>query len=413
MDGRHRVLLVCTHVVQYSSAVFRLMARHPQLEIQVAYCSLQGHEPGLDPEFGREVAWDVPLLDGYPWVQLPNRSPHPGLGRFFGLINPGLWKLVREGEFDAVVLYTGYRYASFWIGLAAAKTRGKPVLFGTDASSLRPRAGGSWKVYAKQWLWPRLFRWADAVIVPSSGGVALMRSLGIPSDRVALTPFVVNNDWWKEQAAHLDRGAVRRGWSLPEDAPVVLFCAKLQPWKRPGDLLHAFVQADVSGSYLMYAGEGPLRNQLEAEARALGIADRIRMLGFVNQFQLPAIYRGASLMVLPSEYEPFGVVVNEAMLCGCPVAVSGRVGARSDLVRPGETGFVFPCGDVGALAAILREALSDPSRLAQMGNAARERMETWSPRENVEGHVQAVGRILGRRSPLSFEPAPSRMHRPG
>lgn len=413
MDGRYRVLLVCTHVVQYSSAVFRLMARHPQLEIHVAYCSLQGHEPGLDPEFGLEVAWDVPLLDGYPWAHLPNKSPRPGLGRFFGLVNPGLWKLVRQGGFDAVVFYTGYRYASFWIGLAAAKSRRKPVLFGTDANSLRPRSGGNWKIYAKRWFWPHLFRLADAVIVPSSSGVTLMRDLGIPSDRIALTPFVVDNDWWKEQAARLDRDALRRAWGLPRNAPVVLFCAKLQPWKRPGDLLHAFAQADVPGSYLIYAGEGPLRSQLEAEARALGIADRVRVQGFAKQLELPSLYCAASLMVLPSEYEPFGVVVNEAMLCGCPVAVSDRVGARYDLVRPGETGFIFPCGDVGALAAILREALLEPARLAQMGNAARERMETWSPRENVEGHVQAVSRILARRSPFGLEPALSGMRGPG
>ena len=394
MGGRYRVLLVCTHVVQYSSAVFRLMARHPQFEILVAYCSLQGYEPGLDPEFGMELAWDVPLLDGYPWVQLPNKSPRPGLGRFFGLINPGLWKLVRQGGFDAVVLYTGYRYASFWIGLAAAKTRGKPVVFGTDANSLRPRAGGNWKIYAKRWLWPRLFRLADAVIVPSSGGVALMRSLGIAPDRVALTPFVVNNDWWTEQADRADGVALRCDWGVPSSSLVVLFCAKLQPWKRPQDVLRAFAKAKVPDSFLVYAGEGSLRGQLEAEAQALGIADRVRMLGFVNQFQLPAIYRAANLFVLPSEYEPFGVVVNEAMLCGCPVAVSDHVGARYDLVRPCETGLVFPCGDVDALAVILRDVLADRARLKELSAAARRHMESWSPRENIEALLTAVEKAV-------------------
>src|SRR5579862_9657928 len=97
------------------------MAQHPQLEIQVAYCSLQGAESGIDPDFGIEVKWDVPLLEGYPWVQIPNRSPCPGLQRFFGLVNPGLWRLVSRGGFDVVVAYTGYAYFSFWIALAAAK----------------------------------------------------------------------------------------------------------------------------------------------------------------------------------------------------------------------------------------------------------------------------------------------------
>lgn len=79
------------------------MAQHPRLNILVAYCSLQGAKPGVDPEFGVEVVWDIPLLEGYPWVEVPNKSPRPGLGRFFGLINPGLWELVGKGSFDAVV----------------------------------------------------------------------------------------------------------------------------------------------------------------------------------------------------------------------------------------------------------------------------------------------------------------------
>src|SRR5690349_224567 len=110
---RYRVLFVATHPVQYQSPIFRRMAEHPRLHIQVAYCSLQGAEARIDPEFGVEVKWDVPLLEGYPWIEVPNCSWRPGLGRFFGLVNPALWKLVRDGDYDAVVAYTGYNYASF------------------------------------------------------------------------------------------------------------------------------------------------------------------------------------------------------------------------------------------------------------------------------------------------------------
>jgi glycosyltransferase involved in cell wall biosynthesis len=116
----------------------------------------------------------------------------------------------------------------------------------------------------------------------------------------------------------------------------------------------------------------------------------VRFLGFVNQSQLPSVYRAADLFVLPSLFEPFGLVVNEAMLCGLPVAVSDRVGAKYDLVRPDENGYVFPAGDVEALAAILRQILPDGEKRARMGGAARRRMETWSPREYTDSVVRAV-----------------------
>src|SRR5579863_4976746 len=151
-DRSYKLLLVSTHAVQYASPVFRLMAQHPRLQIEVAYCSLQGAEGGVDPEFGRQVKWDVPLLDGYPWKVVPNRSLRPGFGRFLGLLNIGLWRMVRKGRYDAVVLYTGYRYASFWIALAAAKLSGAAVLFGTDASSNHSREGGWWKRHFKSFV---------------------------------------------------------------------------------------------------------------------------------------------------------------------------------------------------------------------------------------------------------------------
>ena len=389
-----RVLLVATHPVQYASSVFRLTARHPRLDILVAYCSLQGAEAGLDAEFEREVKWDVPLLDGYPWVQVPNRSPRPGLHGFWGLLNAGLWKMVRDRRFDAVVLLTGYRNASFWIAATAAKLAGCPVLFSTDAHEIGARDRRSWKVLAKRIAWPLVFRMVDVVLACSSGCVELMRALRLPAERVALTPNVVDNEWWITRCAQVDHASVRSTWGIPLEALVVLFCAKLQPWKRPMDLLQALARADIPGTYLVFAGDGPLLPALEAEARRLGWADRVRFLGFANQSELPGIYRASNLLVLPSDYEPFGLVVNEAMLCGCPVLVSDRVGARFDLVREGETGAVFPAGDVRALERLLEELLADPARLRQMGQKARARMETWSQRENLQGFLAALERAV-------------------
>ena len=226
--------------------------------------------------------------------------------------------------------------------------------------------------------------------------------MGVIDRRLALTPYVVDNEWWQAHAACSDRSAVRATWRVPMDDVVILFCAKLQPWKRPLDLLRAFAKVGMRNSFLVFAGDGPQRDQLEQEAAVLGVAERVRMLGFVNQSQLPAVYGASDVFVLPSEYEPFGVVVNEAMLCGCAVAVSDRVGAGRDLIQPGATGMVFPCGDVEAMASMLREMISDPVRRRDLSTAARQRMETWSPRENIDGLVRALTRVVTIRGDENF-----------
>ena len=398
-ERRYKVLFVCGHPVQYMSPLLQRMAQHPQLDIIAAYCRLRGAHAGIDPEFGAKIQWDIPLLDGYPWVEIPNKGTDSE--GFFGLYNPGLWKFVREGNFDAVFCLTGYIRASFWITYFASKLSGSAFLFGTDTIYLHPRDSKRWKHPVKRLFWPLLFRLASQVFAPCSGTCDLMRSLGIPDERVTLVPNVVDNDWWIAQSALVDREAVRASWGVGPNTSVIVFCAKLQPWKRPLDLLQAFAQAKVENSLLVFAGEGPLRETLQSEAARLGVSDRVRFLGFVNQSQLPACYTAADLLVLPSEYEPFGLVVNEAMLCGCMAAASDRAGASRDLIAPVDPSFVYPCGDVPTLTALLRRALATPQELAKLRVAAGERMKTWSPREYVDGTVEAVERAVSRIRPTS------------
>lgn len=397
VESRLRVLIVASHPVQYESPILRLLEQDPRIESEVAYCSLQGAEAGIDPDFGVEVKWDIPLLDGYKWTLIRNRSWAPRIGSFFGLLNAGIWSKIRRGKFDAVILLTGYVYATFWIAVIAAKMSGVPVLFGTDATSLQPRDGKRWKVAIKKRLLPAIFHLAEIVIIPSEAGRQFILGMGIPDSRIVLAPFVVDNAWWRQRASEVNRSEVRRQWGIPEDALVVLFCAKLQPWKRPDDVLRAFAKANVEGTYLVFAGDGSMRAGLEASAKELGISERIRFLGFVNQTGLPPVYRSADLFVMPSEYDPCPVVVCEAMLCGCPVVLSDEIRGRFDLVSEGRTGFIYPCGNVDKLAGILATALRDRTKLAELSRAAVARMEIWSPREHVDALVLAAERASAGR----------------
>ena len=388
LNHRLRVLFIASHPVQYQAPVFRRLAIRPEVEMRVAYCSLRGAEAALDPEFGTIVKWDVPLLSGYNWSHVPNKGS--GSDSFIGLFNPGIWKIIAKGNYDAVVCFTGYVRATFWIAWLASKCQRIAFLFGADATSLEPRDGRTWKRKIKEVLWPNLFRLADQVIVPSTGTMELMLSLGVPRARITLTPYTVDNDWWMEQSRNVDRVAVRKSWGASPNAFVVLFSAKLQPWKRPTDLLRAFAKVSTSNALLVFAGDGPLKQQLQSEAYSLGIENRVRMLGFVNQSYLPSVYTSADVMVLPSEYEPFGVAVNEAMCCGCPVLVSDRVGARKDLIAPIRSDFVFRCGDIEALASILRRLASDSTLTTSIGRSCQEHMRKWSPEHNISATLEAI-----------------------
>jgi glycosyltransferase involved in cell wall biosynthesis len=218
-----------------------------------------------------------------------------------------------------------------------------------------------------------------------------------------LTGDCVDNDWWMTQSKLVDRAAVRASWGVSPNDVVIVFSAKLQQWKRPLDLLRAFAKANLSNALLLFAGTGPLLPQLESEAASLGVALRIRFLGFVNQSQLPAVYTSADLLILPSEFEPFGLVVNEAMCCGCAAAASDRCGAARDLVAPVHPEFVFRCGDIDALAQLMRKATADRARLKELGRAALACVQTWSPERNIAAAVEAIQMATSRLRRNSVE----------
>jgi glycosyltransferase involved in cell wall biosynthesis len=396
-ERKLRVLTISSHPIQYGAPLFRLMAKHPKLDFQVAYCSLRGTESaGYDPEFGANVQWDVPLLDGYKWTQLPNRGS--GSENFWAWRNTGLWDFIRQGNFDAVISHVGYVRATFWIAYFAARSVGIPFIFGTDASRIEPRDESKRKLAAKKIIWPAVFSLAGQVLTASSAGRDMMIGLGFPPERVSMTLDTVDNDWWLAQADAVNREEAREQLGFQSHEQIILFCAKLQPWKRPMDLLRAFASAAIQNTKLVFAGDGAQRAELEKEASAQKISNNVRFLGFVNQSQLPKLYKSADLMVIPSRYEPFGLVVNEAMLCSCPVIASDRVGAVRDLITHGETGYVYPCDDTNALAALLQSALGNPAQLQSVRQNALQRIQTWTPQASADALVQAVEQALARKT---------------
>jgi glycosyltransferase involved in cell wall biosynthesis len=202
-------------------------------------------------------------------------------------------------------------------------------------------------------------------------------------------PYAVDNDFFGRRAteAVAGREALRTELALEPGRPVILFASKLQERKRCADLLAAHKLLRQSRPYLLIVGDGEERQRLEQQA---GGDPDVHFLGFRNQTELPRYFDLCDVFVLPSRHEPWGLVVNEAMNAGRAVVVSDDVGCQQDLVREGETGAVFPVGDVVALAAALERVLAAPETAARMGAAARAHIDRFSFEQDVAGLRQAL-----------------------
>ena len=120
----------------------------------------------------------------------------------------------------------------------------------------------------------------------------------------------------------------------------------------------------------------------------------MRFLGFKNQSELPAYYDLCEVFVLPSVFEPWGLVVNEVMNAGRAVIVSDQVGCAPDLVRHGENGFIFQAGNLADLAQALTKVLENQEICRLMGQNSRKIIGEWSLEADVRGLKSALMSVL-------------------
>jgi glycosyltransferase involved in cell wall biosynthesis len=221
--------------------------------------------------------------------------------------------------------------------------------------------------------------------------------LGARSDRIFFAPFSVANNMFDLGSAYADaRRTERLSLDIAPDAKVVLFASKLIARKRTEDLLAAMdmVSARHRDAVLLIAGTGPEEPRLRE--LAAGRSARIVFAGFRNQSEMPALMAASDIFVLPSEEEPWGLIVNEAMAAGLPVIVSDDVGAAPDLVEGKGTGLVFPARDVAGLADALDTLLGAPHMCREMGSMAKELIERWDVKASADG-IGAAARAVVRR----------------
>jgi glycosyltransferase involved in cell wall biosynthesis len=406
--GVRRLAIFTSHPIQYQAPLFRALAASDFLEPTVCFGSRHGVDVAMDTGFGTAFRWDVPLIDGYDHVFLPNTAAKPNVSVFGGVRVADARRVLGEGHYDALLLL-GWQTMAHVQMLRAAWHLELPVIVRGESTLLRePARAGQRALRRAVWLPVRrrlygaAFDKVDAFLVIGSRNRDYYRSFGVPDEKCFWAPYGVDNDWFalprdRRTAA---RERVRARLGVTDDAIVFASSAKLIEKKRPLDLVEAVAGLRRRGlnAHALFIGDGEERGRVESHAAQHAIAPSVSISGFVNQRELPDWYAAADALVLPSDSrETWGLVVNEAMAAGLPVVVSDAAGCSADLVRDGENGFTYPCGDVDALA----DRLSSIARLGMEGRSAfgdrsRDIVKGFAIEVAVRATEEAVESICGR-----------------
>jgi glycosyltransferase involved in cell wall biosynthesis len=271
--------------------------------------------------------------------------------------------------------YHLYHKAPDWLGPTVSRALDIPYVV-AEASSAPKQAQGSWA--AAYTAASHAIAGAELVIILNRSDRPCLAPLVAPPHRLAtLRPFIVADPFLRAVANRdRHRRELAQRLALDSDEPMLLTVAMM----RFGDKLSSYVVlghalkriADRPWT-LVVSGDGPARADVEQALAA--ISGRVRWLGLVEEYALPAVYAAADLYVWPAVNEAYGLAFLEAQAAGLAV-IAGRCGGVPDVVGDGETGCLVPAGDAVAFAWAVARLLEDPARRRAMARRAASRILT-------------------------------------
>lgn len=247
------------------------------------------------------------------------------------------------------------------------------------------------QVHSVEW-W--LANRADALVTCST---AMRREVAHLFDLDAAAITVIHNGissrGWRVVSSEVS--SARQRYS-PDGSPLLVFFGRLEWEKGVHDLVAALprIRARHPGTRLVVAGKGRQEAELQATARKHRVFRSVDFVGHLTDRDLRATLAAADAVVLPSRYEPFGIVALEAAAVGAPL-VASTAGGLGEVVVDGRTGVSFPPGDVSALASAVHRVLADPRAARARARAARGRLSVdfdWDRIASATASVYASAR---------------------
>jgi glycosyltransferase involved in cell wall biosynthesis len=374
-----------SHPVQYRTPVYRELQRLVPGRFHVFYAtdiSVRGHH---DAGFGKMVAWDEPMLTGYPNTVLKQERGEPLKG-FRSLHGKGLSSVFAALR-PSAILQTQFLYEYDLAAFVQATIRRIPIWIRHETQDeASPRS------FPKQVLRSAAYRLVysfvkKAFFIGELNRRHLLRH-GVQPRRLVRAPYSTPDRFQNISEAQFGklREDCRKKLEIKPDKTVIAFFGKLISKKDPELLLQAipYLEEDLKRkSTLLFVGSGALEANMKEQARQLekwGV--RTIFAGFVNQSSIRDYYAASDIAVLPSrrEGETWGLVVNEALQAGCAAVISEAVGCAAEFSH-WERVRTIPPGNAAALARSLEELAVFPRKF----DWAREGIKSYSTESAAEG----------------------------
>ena len=401
-----KLAIVTTHPVQYYAPFFQLLSSRGKVDLKVFYTWPQAIEGFDDPDFGKKVSWDIPLLDGYKWHLSNNISANPGSKTWRGIDCPQLINEISDYQPDAVMVI-GWNFKSHFRVMRHFK--GKTQVWFTGDSTLLDEQPGIKRII-RRLLLKFVYSYVDKAFYVGSNNKAYFQAHGLKENQLIFFPHAIDNNRFEGKGGNHEKQAHvwKKELGIPEGSVTLLFAGKLEPKKDPLLLVQSVIEINkstparrsrsstkllakiegVGGNQrinLIFVGDGPLASAIHPLTKQ---HSWLHHIPFQNQSIMPVVYRLGDVFVLPSKGpgETWGLAINEAMASKRPVIASDRVGCAADLIQSGLNGEIFSSGNKESLIQGIRKIIDGD--MHKFGEEALKIVREWSYQKKCESIEQ-------------------------
>ena len=374
---KNRVVILTEIISPYRVPVFNTLAKELDIELDVLFfAETESRRHWHIPK--ERISFNHKILKGI----IAGRS----LQDDSIFLNPFVVFALVKGRYNTIIV-GGYHHPTVWLTfIYALLTRKRIILF--SESTLEDKRSNN---QVKAWLKRLFVKYSSGYIVPGAPQMRYLLSLGAKRNKIWLAPNAIDTDLFENAIKKREHNKAEIKEMLGIKGDVLLYVGRMIDIKGVQDLIECFpiIQKKYPSVNLILVGEGPDREKYESLCKYKKIP-RVIFTGFKQQEELPEYYAVADIFVFPTYTDPWGMVINEAMLAGLPVICSQAAGAAEDLVKRNENGFLHKPGDIKAMIEHISHLFEDRSLRENMGRRSREMISSYTPENMASGIKQAI-----------------------
>lgn len=370
---KKKLAIVTTHPIQYQVPLFKKINYLNKFKADVYFASKQGFRSKyIDKEFQKKINWNIDLTSGYKYFF--SKGNNSEINSFF-LSFKNLKENLFKKKYDAILLL-GWNNILYLKSFILAKIYNTPIILRVETNNKNKI--NFLKKIIKNLILNIFFKYIDYFLYIGKSNRDFFLELGVDKKKLFPAPYSVDNSFFanKKDLKNIVNKKFKK--------KIILFVGKFISRKNGKEFLNlAFLFRNLSEYKFVMIGEG-IEKKFYFEYIKNNNLQNIKILGFKNQRELRRIYWKAFLLIVPSKYETWGLVINEGMASDLPVICTINCSGSRDLIKKGNNGFIYNLNDINFLKKTIIKVSSDKKKYYKLIKNIRTHIKKFSFIKTIE-----------------------------